>query len=172
MLTKQRVIRILGLGLAIVLSILILLNKDRFVNLESYGYPGIFLISVLGNSTIVVPAPVILTAFVGGSLFNPLFVGIISALGATIGELTGFMAGFGGKVFVKEKGVYQKIKRWIHNNGFLTIFILATIPNPLFDLAGIASGVTGYPVKRFFLATFLGKTVKFVAIAFLGARLI
>lgn len=169
--TKEKIFRASALVFAIILSIVIILNKDKFANLEGYGYLGIFVISVLGNSTIIVPAPVILTAFVGGSLFNPLAVGLITAAGATIGELTGFLAGVGGKVFVREKGTYKKIEGWIHKNGFLTIFLLAAIPNPLFDLAGIASGVTGYSVKKFLLATFLGKSIKFLVFAFLGARL-
>lgn len=168
---KEKVFRILALGFAVFLSILIILNKNKFADLEGYGYLGIFLISVLGNSTIVIPAPVILAAFVGGSLFNPVAVGLVTALGATIGELTGFMAGLGGKVFIKEKGVYKKIEGWVHKHGFLTIFVLVTIPNPLFDLAGIAAGVTGYPARKFLAATFLGKSIKFLALAFLAAYL-
>lgn len=168
---KEKIFRALALVFAVILSAVIILNKDKFADLEGYGYLGIFLISILGNSTIVVPAPVILTAFVGGSLFNPFLVGIVTAAGATIGELTGFLAGLGGKVFVKENKSYKRVEGWIHKNGFLTIFVLAAIPNPLFDLAGIAAGVTGYPVKKFLFATFLGKSIKFIAFAFLGSRL-
>ena len=156
---------------ALAISIIIILNKDQFADLSGYGYLGIFVISILGNSTIVLPAPVVLTAFVGGSLFNPFAVGLITALGASIGELTGFLAGLGGKAFVKENNSYKKIEGWIHRNGFLTIFVLAVIPNPLFDLAGIASGVTGYPMVKFLAATLLGKSIKFLILAFLGARL-
>ena len=39
--------------------------RDKLINFESYGYLGIFVISVLGNATIVLPVPVILTAFLG-----------------------------------------------------------------------------------------------------------
>ena len=168
---REKLFRGLALAFAIALSVVIILNKNKFADLEGYGYLGIFLISVLGNSTIVVPAPVILTAFVGGSLFNPFLVGTITAAGATIGEMVGFMAGLGGKVFIKESKNYKRIESWVHKNGFLTIFTLAVIPNPLFDLAGIASGVTGYPMRKFVTATFLGKSVKFLAFAFLGAKL-
>jgi len=164
--------KLLKVGLLIfslVISTLVILYKDSFSNLEGYGYLGIFIISVLGNSTVIIPAPVILTAFVGGSVFNPYLVGIITAIGATIGELTGYMAGYGGKVLIEENKRYKKIKGWIVKRGFLTIFTLAVIPNPLFDLAGICAGVTNYPLTRFFTATFLGKTIKFVAVALIGA---
>ncbi len=57
-------------------------------------------------------------------------------------------------------------------NGFLTIFILAVIPNPLFDLSGIISGATKYSFKKFFVATLLGKTIRFIGISYLGSNFI
>ena len=167
---REKILKILFLIISIAISAVIIINKDKFVNLHGYGYLGIFLISVLGNATIIIPAPVILTAFVGGSIFNPFLVGVITALGATIGELTGYLAGTGGKVFIKESEKYRKLRGWIEKRGFLTIFVLAAIPNPFFDLAGIASGITGYPLAKFLLATFLGKTPKFLLFALLGAK--
>lgn len=166
---REKIPKILFLIISIAISAVIIINKDKFTDLAGYGYLGIFLISILGNATIVIPAPVILTAFVGGSIFNPFLVGVITALGATIGELTGYLAGIGGKVFIKENTKYQKIKSWVQKRGFLTIFTLAAIPNPLFDLAGIASGISGFPLWKFLLATFLGKTLKFLIVALLGA---
>lgn len=168
-LNKENLIKIGFLLASILISIVIVYFRDSFSNLKGYGYLGIFLISILGNSTVIVPAPVILTAFVGGSIFNPFLVGIITAAGATIGELTGFMAGYGGQAIIPKGKNYEKIEGWMHKSGFLTIFILAVIPNPLFDLAGMVSGVTKYPLKKFLTATFLGKSVKFLAVAFLGS---
>ena len=115
---------------------------------------------------------VVLTALIGGGVFNPIAVGIIAALGATIGELTGYMAGVGGKVFIDKNKWYLRIEKWIRKDGFLTLFIFSAIPNPLFDVAGIMAGVTGYPVHKFMGSTFLGKTVKFVTIALFGAYFI
>lgn len=158
------------LFLSIAISVVILLNKGIFSNLQGYGYLGIFLLSLLGNSTVIIPAPVILTALVGGGLYNPYAVGLTTAAGAAIGELTGYMAGVGGTAFVKEGKAYRKIKGWMEKNGFLTLFVLAVIPNPLFDAAGISAGVMNYPVKRFLVATFLGKSIKFIVVALIGAN--
>ncbi|WOK95478.1 hypothetical protein Cni_G04185 [Canna indica] len=57
----------------------------------------------------------------------------------------------------------KQIKRWFlthsqHLN-FLTILILASVPNPLFDLAGIVCGQFGIPFWKFFLATLIGKAL-------------
>jgi len=43
--------------------------------------------------------------------------------------------------------------------GFWAILICASIPNPLFDLAGITSGHFRIPFKTFFSATVIGKAV-------------
>lgn len=42
---------------------------------------------------------------------------------------------------------------------FFTILVLASVPNPLFDLAGIMCGQFGIPFWKFFLATLLGKAI-------------
>ncbi len=43
--------------------------------------------------------------------------------------------------------------------GFITILTFASIPNPLFDLAGITCGHFRIPFKKFFGATFIGKAI-------------
>jgi len=45
------------------------------------------------------------------------------------------------------------------NLGFFGILLLASVPNPLFDLAGIFSGLLKLPFWEFFGATLIGKAV-------------
>lgn len=161
--------RLASLALAILISVLIFLNRDKFGDLENYGYLGIFLISLLGNATIVLPVPVILTAFLGGGIFNPLAVAVVTSLGATIGELTGYLAGISGRGLVENKGKIEKVKNWMSKYGLWTLFVLAVIPNPLFDLAGIVAGATRIPVYQYLIVVWLGKLIKFLAFSFLGA---
>ncbi|TYH82313.1 hypothetical protein ES332_D02G051600v1 [Gossypium tomentosum] len=57
----------------------------------------------------------------------------------------------------------KQIELWLlshsqHMN-FFTILLLASIPNPLFDLAGIMCGQFGIPFWKFFLATLIGKAI-------------
>lgn len=158
----------LSVVLAVIVSGVIFLNRDKFANLENYGYLGIFLISVLGNATIVLPVPVILTAFIGGGIFNPLVVGVIASLGATIGELTGYLAGAGGKEIVAQKEALAKMQKWMGRYGLWVLFVLAVIPNPAFDLAGIVAGASGIKIQKYLVVVWLGKLVKFVAISLLG----
>jgi len=51
------------------------------------------------------------------------------------------------------------------------LLVLSAIPNPLFDLAGMAAGMLRYPVSKFLLACWIGKTFKALVIAYLGSFL-
>lgn len=166
---NEKVKKIIGLVFIILLSAIIFIFRDKLVDFESYGYLGIFVISVLGNATIILPVPVILTAFLGGGIFNPLLVGLVSSFGATIGELTGYIAGRSGRVVIKNNAKFEKIEKWMAKYGLWTIFVLAVIPNPAFDLAGIVSGATKIPVWKYFLVTWAGKFIKFLAFAYIGS---
>lgn len=63
----------------------------------------------------------------------------------------------------ENKTFIDKAKILIYNNiqkyGFITILVGASIPNPLFDLAGITCGHFRVPFKKFFTATFIGKAI-------------
>ncbi|KAF8401690.1 hypothetical protein HHK36_012636 [Tetracentron sinense] len=57
----------------------------------------------------------------------------------------------------------KQIKCWFLSHSqhlnFFTILVLASVPNPLFDLAGIMCGQFGIPFWKFFVATLIGKAI-------------
>jgi uncharacterized membrane protein YdjX (TVP38/TMEM64 family) len=161
--------KFLLVGAAILISILIFVFREQFAYLQNWGYLGIFLISLIGNATIVLPVPAFLTTFIGGSVLNPFFVALVSSMGATIGELTGYMAGVGGEEFVKERKEIKKINTWMSKYGLWTIFFLAATPNPIFDLAGMVAGASKIPVQKYLIVVWAGKLIKFLLISYFGA---
>jgi membrane protein YqaA with SNARE-associated domain len=162
--------KILALTFSILLSILIFVFRDKFSGLQGYGLLGLFILSVIGNATIILPAPVVFSAFVAGAVFDPFAVAVVVALGATIGEMTGYLAGYGSEDIIEKNLRLQRVKKWIDRYGLLVIFALAAIPNPLFDLAGIIAGATEISVKKYLAIVFLGKMIKFGVFAYLGAH--
>ena len=54
--------------------------------------------------------------------------------------------------------------------GTLIVFFVAFVPNPVFDVVGIIAGAMRMPAWRFLLACCLGKSLRFVLLALLGAR--
>ena len=54
------------------------------------------------------------------------------------------------------------------NLAYVMIIVLAFIPNPLFDLAGMASGALKLPIWKFLLACAIGKIIKMLMFAYAG----
>lgn len=168
---RLALLRILALALVLTLSILVFVYRDQAERLAAYGYPGIFLVSLLTNATVLLPVPGSVVVFAMGAVFNPLAVAVVAALGAATGELSGYLAGFSGQAVIENSERYQKIVAWLERNrrwSELAIFVLSAIPNPLFDTAGIAAGALRIPLWRFWLFCAAGKVVNMSIFAFLG----
>lgn len=166
---RRRVAALLGAGL---ISVTIILLRDRLAGLGALGYPGLFLVNFFSSATVVLPMPGLAVAFAAGSALNPWLVGLAMGTGAAVGELTGYLAGYGGQGLVENNPAYRRICRWMHRYGLWALFCLAAIPNPFFDVAGMISGVLRIPVYRFFTACWAGNVIKATAIALIGAETI
>ena len=113
-------------------------------SLKSYGYAGLFLINIIGAASILLPSPAGATVVGGGALLEdflgiPAFVwvGLVAGLGEAIGEFSGYAAGYGGRFIIQEKPAYARIHDWMVKRGVITMFLMSTVPNPLFDVAGL-----------------------------------
>jgi membrane protein YqaA with SNARE-associated domain len=162
--------RFLVIILVLAISAVIFAYRDKFVELAAFGYAGIFLVSLLSSATIILPAPSLALVFAMGSALPWLPVGLAAGTGEALGELTGYAAGFGGRAIIEEQKVYGLLQRWMARRGDITILLLSIIPNPFFDLAGIAAGTMGYPIWRFLLITWVGKTIKTTLVAWAGSQ--
>jgi uncharacterized membrane protein YdjX (TVP38/TMEM64 family) len=161
---------LLALLLSLCITAGVLAFRRQLANLGGYGYLGVFLIAVLGNATVIVPVPSLAATFAAGTFLNPLLVGLVAGLGEPLGELTGYLAGYGGSAVIEDRERAERLRRWMERRGFLTIMVLAAVPNPLFDLAGITAGMLRFPVTKFLLACWLGKTLKALVVAYVGSR--
>jgi uncharacterized membrane protein YdjX (TVP38/TMEM64 family) len=167
LLTLARVVALLFvIGISIYV---VMLPEEQAEKLESYGYLGTFLISILANATVIIPAPGLVIVFSMGAKFNPLLIALAAGAGATIGELSGYLAGFSGQGIIEDQKRYDQMVAWMERNGPLTILILAFIPNPLFDLAGMVAGALRMPVYKFLFWALIGKVCKMVVFAYAGA---
>lgn len=173
-LTPERrtlLLRILSLLAVIAISVFVYSIRNQASVLIALGYPGVFIISLLANATVLLPAPGVAVVFTMGgmSIFNPLIVGIVAGIGSGIGELSGYLAGFSGQAVIERADIYKKIHPFINKYGPATIFVLAAIPNPFFDLGGVAAGSLKMPMRTFLIWCILGKIVKMLLFAYAGA---
>ncbi len=137
---------------------------------ETWGYLGIFLINIIGSATIFFPVPAFAVVFLFGAILNPWLVGIIAGVGAAIGELTGYVLGIGGSHVLKKRNKkwFDRAKKWSEKRGLFPVIILfAATPIP-YDIIGILCGVIKYDLKKFFLATLIGKVVISIILAWAG----
>jgi uncharacterized membrane protein YdjX (TVP38/TMEM64 family) len=142
--------------------------RDRLQELKQYGYAAVFVVGLVSNATIVFPVPGLAVSSVMGGVFNPWIVGVVGGVGQALGELTGYMAGYSGQTLVDENPTYNRLTQWMQRHGILTIFVLALIPNPVFDLGGIAAGALRFPLWRFLMSCTAGKVVKNIIFALAG----
>ena len=139
-------------------------NSDWWKNL---GYPGVFFLSLLASGGMVFPIPSLAaTCGAAGLDLNLIVVGILAGIGETLGELVGYSIGFGGQSVVQRRRIYKRARAWMIRWGIGVLLLLSIIPNPIFDFVGIAAGALRYPLKRFLIIVWAGKTLKGIIIAY------
>ena len=166
--TRERYLQILALLFVVALSVLLILNRQKVAELEEYGYLGVFLISLVSSASIVLPVPSWILVATLGAILNPVLVGIVAGVGGTIGEMSGYLLGYGGRLAIDNVALYNRMVKWMKRWGSVTIFVLALIPNPLFDVAGTAAGLLRFPVWKFLLFGGAGRIPKNIFFAYLG----
>jgi membrane protein YqaA with SNARE-associated domain len=170
--TSQLVGRVAAVLAAIGITLGIILLRDHIRQFAVYGYPGLFVISLIGNATVVLPAPSFAVVFTVGGVLNPIVIGIVAGLGAALGEMTGYLAGIGGRSMVETRPLYDRLCGWMDKGGVLAIFLLALIPNPAIDVGGMIAGTKRMPVLHFLLAGWAGKAIRFTLLALSGQFLL
>jgi membrane protein DedA with SNARE-associated domain len=161
-------LRILALFAVVGITLYIYSIRNRVEEFAAFGYPGIFLIALLANATVLLPAPGVAVIYAMGAIFNPFGVGLAAGIGGTFGELSGYLAGFSGQAVVERMDIYNQIKPWVDKYGGWAILVLSAIPNPFFDIAGIAAGIAKMPVHSFLLFSGVGQLIKMTAFALAG----
>ena len=163
---------LLGVVFALGISFVVLVMLRRAEQFRVYGYPGIFLISLLSSATIIIPAPSLALVPVVGSVLNPFWVGLCAGAGEALGELSGYAAGYSGRAVIEKRDQYERMVAWTQRYGLWVILVLSIIPNPFFDLAGVAAGALRIPLLRFLLTCWVGKTIKTTLVALGGKAVI
>ncbi|MBI2529613.1 MAG: DedA family protein [Candidatus Diapherotrites archaeon] len=139
----------------------------------SLGYLGALLAGFISSATLFLPTPAFIVIFIMAAPqfgFNPLFLGISAGIGAALGEMIGYGIGYGSEKLAlnnyrdKLKAMEKYFEKF---GGFFVILIFAATPLP-FDVVGIFCGIMGYSLRKFIVATAIGKVIKYSAIAYAG----
>lgn len=152
--------------------------------IRNYGLLGVLIVSFVAGSTFsvtAIPVPYWLVVFTMPSILAsdwgvlaPLWVGLTSALGASLGQLITFLIGYGGRGISERVSskinsrFYDRALDWAKRHGSLAVFLMSAMVNPLHLPMTIAIAALGYPPHKFFFYCFLGVAVKSLVIAFCG----
>ncbi len=185
---KKRVyLGALAIAATIALSVAALYYKDDLMgiaNMAGYSLLGVLIISFIAGSTVsitAIPVPYWLLVFTlpaalapEWGMLAPVWVGLISALGATLGHIPTYLIGYGGSslsqgITTKFKNrFYTRAMEWAQRHGSWAVFATSAVLNPLHLPMTIAIGALRFPPHKWFLFSLLGNAVKSLAIAFCG----
>ena len=160
----QKILRASPLFISIVFIAtgLVLWTTGSF-NIETIGYASIWLLAFIGAALVFAPVGALGAVCVAATVdLNPFMVALVAASAEAVGELTGYLAGMGGSSLFERNRFYLRFKNLFSRYASLCLFLGSIIPNPFFDFLGVAAGSILFPVKRFVLIVFAGKTLKFL----------
>ncbi len=170
---RQQLVPLLSLVLAIVITVVLFIlaryYPEKVKEFDKLGYLGVFLVSLITSATVILPVPGILVLFPIAVTFNPILVGLVGATGGIIGEITGYMAGYGGRGIVRRGRTHDRIEGLMKKWGVWIIFLFAFMPFLLFDVAGVVAGAIRFPLWKFLLVGWVGKSLKYIALMLAGA---
>ncbi len=161
-------LRVLALFAVVAITIYVFSIRNRVEQFAVLGYPGIFLIALLANATVLLPAPGVAVIYAMGAIFNPFGVALAAGTGGALGELSGYLAGFSGQAVIERMDIYNRIQPWVKRYGGWAILVMSAIPNPFFDIAGIAAGISKMPLRTFLFFTWIGQLIKMTMFAVAG----
>lgn len=171
---KNKIYAVSVFLLSILLSAAFFECRDFLKDALYLGLFGLFIANFISSATFFVSAPAFLTIIAGGSLYPPILVSVVATIGACLGDMLGFAFGHSGRRLMKEKLDRHKtvkfLEKHFHRHGALMIFIIAIIPNPFFDVIGILAGLVNYPPLKFFAIMFVGRFLRYWALAQVGAH--
>ena len=185
--TRDIILGVLSLVLAIALCVVAVYYKDYLLGakyIATYGLLGMLIVAFLGGSLlsmIAIPVPYWMFVFTLPSVLAPKFqlgapvlVGIVSGVGAGLGQLLTFLLGYGSRDLSQKlayrfnRGVYDRALIWAQQHGSLAVFIMSALINPFHLPMTIAMASLRYPAWKFFIFSLLGNTLKSTIIAFCG----
>jgi membrane protein DedA with SNARE-associated domain len=167
---------ILGGGVASTLLV------SRFFVIDSHlvwqiGYPALFLIGAVGALLLFLPVPMLPLVFAGGSMLDPYTVALTAAAGMTTGMAITYLAGTLGRrpmfrLLYSRRQWYAKwirrTRREYRSRTIVSSFVIAAVPNPVYNYSGLIAGSMRISMRRFCFGTFLGKTSQALVVALAG----
>ena len=161
----------LGILIVVVSAIVAALLLRNNFGASEVGYGAVALSALVASAGLVIPVPALATACATATFLDPFWVGIIAGTAESAGELSGYYLGYTGRQVLAKNRFYQRLELWMRpegmrRQGWLLLFVVSIVPNPIFDIVGIAAGALRYPIWEFLAVVWVGKVLKFLIFAY------
>jgi membrane protein YqaA with SNARE-associated domain len=144
------------------------ISVERFA---TTAYLVVFVISLVSNASIIVPVPIFVAIMITAAKYwDPVLVALAASVAGTLGEITGYYAGYFGKriVHLENAPGYDRLVGWMKRYGPWGIFLISLQPILPFDVAGLLAGASKLPLWKFILPCWAGKFPKYLLACYLG----
>ncbi len=148
----RKTVFVLGI-LYIFLTFFIFVEPGPFLRLGNFG---VFLFNLIGG-------PGMLLIPIVSRYFGAFPVALVSSLGMAINDLLSWWVGKYAHSMIPIQTDSKKTKdtiEFLHKYGVYGLFFLALLPTP-YDFIGLIAGYLKFEYKNFFLATFIGRLIRF-----------
>jgi membrane protein DedA with SNARE-associated domain len=167
---REAIIGGISIAVTIAVSFFILQHRSYIEQISQWGYVGLFIISVLTNGTFILPGLGIIITFTMGGVLNPAIVGAVAGIGEAVGAIGAYFTGYAGRGLLRDSnnGLYLRLTNIVERHGSKAIFFVSAALSPIFYPFAVCLGMIRFGWVRFFLATWAGRTVKSMVLAYLG----
>ena len=165
----------LSFGLAYLLQDLGTRFHPPLDELAWLAYLSVFGTTLVCNFTIIAPVPVATAIMIAAATkWTPVMVALAASIGGTLGELSGYYAGYLSKrvAIAEHVAGYNRVADWMERYGLWAIFFLAFQPIIPFDIGGLVAGGARMPLQKFLPALWAGKLIKYIILCYSGIGLI
>jgi len=159
---KKILFAIVGLLVALLFSTPYVVFREQIQEMSVVGYVGLLLACVISNVSILIPSSATIIVLVASTTLDPWLCILCGGLGTAIGEQSSYVCGLVGTMGFDMNAIHGKLLKVMEKYAFLTVFVFALAPLPVFDIIGMTAGVTRMNWVKYTLAAVLGKTLKFL----------
>lgn len=136
------------------------------------GVWALFFIALVESSVFPIPPDVLLVALCVGSVAKSYKFALICTTGSILGGMIGYAIGYWGFeaigqpiiAFYDGREAMQEVQSFYNEYGFWGILLAAVTPIP-YKVVTIASGAFQFSLSQFLLASILGRSLRFFALA-------
>lgn len=168
---STKVLDIISILIIVGFSLLAFLLRDAVQKYAPVSYLGVLLVCFIANASVLLPAPSILVVVQYSMILNPVLTALCGAVGATLGEMTGYLAGAHGGNLLASK-IRKKVLSVMPKHPYLVVFCFSLIPLPVFDIVGLIAGAMKLNQSTFFASCLLGKLIKMASFAWMANYII